>query len=95
MNGYGYRITVEPLPREGQPAKEALTFHATSHDDLLAIAARVEADPRFGSEIAPAFAVGLKLLGEVLLARRKEEPFAAMAEHFRQIMRIVKQGGRG
>jgi len=94
MNEYRYRITVEPLPRDGESSGEPIVFEAATHDDLAGIMDKLKADPRFGPEIGPAFPVGLKLLGETLLARRKEEPFASMAEHFGQIMRIVKQGRR-
>ena len=95
MSAHEYRITVEPLPREGRPTGEPLVFETACHDDLLAIADRLKSDPRFGPKVAPPLAVGLKLLGEVLLAHRNEEPFAAMADHFGKIMRTVKQGSRG
>jgi len=96
MSNHLYRITVEPVPGPGgEPTGEPLRFEAESHDDLFAIVEKLRARPDFDPDASPAFALGLKLLGSVLLARRGQEPYASMGTHFGEIMRLVKRGRSG
>jgi hypothetical protein len=91
MKRHDYRITIEPVAAggEGAPPAQPLTFSAASHDDLLAIIARVRsgaADP----DAAAAFALGLKLFGEALLRDRDDPLFAALRPHFGAFMKALK-----
>lgn len=88
MANHRYRIAVEPLDG-GSP----LVFEASTHDDLLAIVERIRASGDFEGDRAPAFAVGLKLFSESLLAHKALPHFAALAPHFGEFMRALK-GGR-
>jgi hypothetical protein len=72
---YSYRITVTPTgaPDEGASLRPPFSFDATNHDDIIAIVERARANTGLGPDDAASVAVGLKLLGEVML-REKENP---------------------
>lgn len=94
MKSHRYRVTIEhlALPDGTPPAASApLHFEATNHDDLLAIVARVRQRGDFEGDEAAAFAIGLKLLGEVMLLNRGHPLFAEFAPHFGAFMKHMKQ----
>lgn len=94
MKSHRYRVTVEHLALpDGTPpvAPAALHFEATNHDDLLAIVARVRQRGDFEGDHAAALAIGMKLLGEVMLLHRGHPLFAEFAPHFGAFMRHIKQ----
>lgn len=72
---YSYSITVTQTgaPSEGETIRSPLTFEATNHDDILAIVERMRAATDLPPDSAASVAVGLKLLGEVVL-REKNNP---------------------
>lgn len=87
MNKHQYRITVESL--DGQGATP-LSFTARSHDDLLSIVERTRSRGTLDADEAAAMAVGLKLLGEVVLEHRKEALFSEFCEHIGAFIRKLK-----
>ncbi len=72
---YSYRITVTQTgaPAEGEPLREPLSFEAINHDDIIAIVEKARAGTGLAADEAASMAVGLKLLGEVVL-REKDNP---------------------
>lgn len=92
-----FRITVEQIPDDEDKATvhPPLTFTATNHDNILAIVERIQARNQFTPETAAAFAVGLKLFGEVMLEHRHDPLFADFQPHFKAFMKVLKGGQPG
>jgi hypothetical protein len=84
-----YRVTVEPLSNTSHPP---LVFEAESHDDVLALVERARTRGDVPAESVPAFIVGLKLFGGVMLSMKGHPLFAGFAPHFREFMGQLKQG---
>jgi hypothetical protein len=92
-----FRITVEHLAdHHGNPGvRPPLTFKAGNHDNILDIVERIQARGQFSADEAAAFAVGLKLFGEVMLDHRKDPLFADLQPHFADFMKKLKGGQPG
>lgn len=100
MKQHRYRVTVQEITdSQGNPASnnQILQFEANSHDDLHDIVGRARQLGAFDNETASAFAIGLKLFGEVMLKHRDNPLFAGFVPHFGQFMRTLKgkKGSRG
>jgi hypothetical protein len=95
MNSYRYRVTVEALTgAKGEPVEDrSLTFEVANHDDILAIAERVQAGLPFPKEDATALAIGLKLFAEVALVHRADPLFAKIRPALSEFIRELKQRG--
>jgi hypothetical protein len=95
MKQHRYRITVEHLAdQNGAPSTHAapLQFEAGNHDDILAVVERIRSRGDLPAESATAFAVGLKLFGEVMLENRQHPLFADFLPQFGQFMKQLKKG---
>jgi len=95
MKQHRYRITVEHLSDvRGEPSTyaEPLRFEAGNHDDVFAVVERVRARGDLPPDSATAFAVGLKLFGEVMLENRGHPLFADFAPQFGEFMKTLKKG---
>ncbi len=94
MDMHRFRITVEPIATETSSA--ALQFEVNNHDDILAIAQRVPTRLGLDEDETRALIVGAKLLGEVILKHRAEEPFSQLRPALREFMQQMKrEPGRG
>lgn len=69
---YHFKISVQSVD---DPDAAPLDFQIESHDNLIATVDRVRSANVVSEEEAPALAIGLKLLGEVLIRRRDEPMF--------------------
>ncbi|MDC7709869.1 DUF3861 domain-containing protein [Vogesella indigofera] len=95
MKQHQYRITVEHLARaDGSPSPYAapLQFAVGNHDDLLLIAQRLRQRDDLAGINSDAFAIGLKLFGEVLLEHKQHPLFAELRPHFAAFMLQLKKG---
>lgn len=95
MKQHRYRFTVEHLAdAKGQPSTYPgpLCFEAGNHDDLFFIVERIRARGDLPPEQATAFAIGLKLFGEVMLEQRGHPLFEHFAGHFGEFMKHLKKG---
>ncbi len=93
MKQHRYRISVERLAdANGKPSLYAapLVFEAGNHDDVFAIVEHIRNGHLFDAETSAAFAVGLKLFGEVMLENRAHPLFAEFAPHFLDFMKTLK-----
>ena len=93
MKTHHYQITIqETEDRHGAVpgGAQALCFAAESHDDWDDIVRRIKQQALFDEASATQFAIGLKLLGGVMLAHRERPLFAEFAPHFGQFMRKLK-----
>ncbi|AFT71051.1 hypothetical protein B5T_02783 [Alloalcanivorax dieselolei B5] len=73
-----FRISVEKIdgPADYAGTSAPLAFEVESHDDILAIVDRVRAGMAFTADEASALALGVKLLGGVVLTHRRDPLFA-------------------
>lgn len=92
MKKHRYRITVERLAEQDEPASAPLQFEVGNHDEILALIERIRSQGRFDPASAAAFGLGLKLFGETLLDNRDSPPFDALMPHFGQFMKALKKG---
>ena len=92
-SGHRFRVTVEALAPDATPTDRSIQFEIVNHDDILAIVERVQARDILPEEERAPFAVGLKMLGEVLLHNRRDPLFADLAAAFGDFMKKLK-GGR-
>ena len=93
MKSHHYRITVEHLsdPHGNAPNPPAsLQFDAANHDELLGIIERIRAREEFDADTSASFALGLKLLGEVMLTHRDHPLFTELGPAFGQFMKRLK-----
>jgi len=88
-----FLVTVEHIgtPEAASNPPRTLQFEAESHDDILAMVPRAMQRTGFDVQTGAAFAVGLKLFGEVMLNHRDTPLFAGLAPHFADFMRQLKQ----
>lgn len=70
-----FKISVQSI---SDPEAKPLVFEVESHDDILATVDRVRNAHVVSDEEAPPLAIGLKLLGEVIIRHREEPSFAEL-----------------
>ena len=97
--GYTYRITVTPTgtPHGDAPLRPPFDFAVTNHDDILAVVERARGLTGLPPDTAAAMAVGLKLLGEVVLQEKKNPLFdplrGALGEFFGKLKALARERG--
>lgn len=93
MKGHLYQITVNYLEdNKGEAVEQApLTFQVKNHDELLFIIEHVKAKNLFEPEEATAFALGLKLFGEVMLHHKDDALFQTLLPSFVEFMKEFKK----
>jgi hypothetical protein len=86
---YRYRITVEMLSPE--PATSTpLQFETENHDDIIAIAKRMNGRFDLDEESAKSMVIGMKLFSEIILKNRAREPFATLRPAIADFIKAVK-----
>ena len=92
MKQHQFRLTLEHLAdQDGQPiADETLVFQAPNHDNIFDIVKMTDQREGFTPEMAQRFAVGLKLIGEVMLENKEHPLFAELKPHFMEMMKVIK-----
>lgn len=84
-----FRITVESLSTD--EASRALQFEVNNHDDIVTIARRLPARLGLGEGETKALVIGSKLLGEIVLKHRAEEPFSRLRPALKTFMQELKK----
>lgn len=84
-----YRVTVEEISGEEGNAR-SLTFAARCHDDLFNVIEKTRQHGGLEADESVAMAVGLKLLGEVVLTHREDPLFADLFGHIGTFIRKLK-----
>lgn len=85
-----FRVTVEALDTNGEHP-EPLHFEVENHDDIIAIARRMNGRFDLDADTSQSFAIGLKLFGEVVLKNRTREPFSQIRPAMAEFMKAVKR----
>ncbi|WP_455647907.1 DUF3861 domain-containing protein [Lonepinella koalarum] len=94
MKQHLYRITVEHLAdADGNPVDATpLQFNAPNHDEISRIIDYIQGRGQFSDTDAQRFAVGLKLMGEVILEGKDNAFCKELRPYFGDLMKIVKKG---
>lgn len=85
--GRKFNISVEAVDHTDAAP---LTFTVEAHDDLIATVERVRGMNIVPEQEAPALAVGLKLLAEVVIRHRSEPLFAELASSVPAFIKRLK-----
>ncbi|MCK8047385.1 DUF3861 domain-containing protein [Shewanella sp. 1CM18E] len=93
MKGHLYKVTLEHLEdAKGQTIDDSsLAFETRNHDDIFKIVEMIKVKMDLEEADAIAFAVGLKLFGEVMLNNRDVELFKQFKPHMTDFMKQLKQ----
>lgn len=94
MKQHKYHVTVQHLEdAQGNPSTydEKLEFNVGNHDDIFKIVSLLKQKELFDEDTTKAFAVGLKLFGEVMLENKNHELFKEFLPQFGQFMKQLKQ----
>ncbi|MCH7337932.1 DUF3861 domain-containing protein [Acinetobacter sp. NIPH 2699] len=94
MKQHQYHITVQHLKdTKGQLSSytERLAFDTGNHDDIFEIVQRLQKAGFFDDQTTKSFAVGLKLLSEVMLEHRDHPLFEEFFPQFGEFMKNLKQ----
>lgn len=86
---YSYQINMKGLDEKSGAGRE-LQFDVTNHDDLFRIVDSVRSKAILDEDESAALAVGLKLLGEVVLHHRKEPLFQPLLAPIREFIQNLK-----
>jgi len=92
MQNHKYRVSVSYIEdREGNPVEgRSLEFVVGNHDEILGIVERIRNTKQFEGDDAAAFAIGLKLFGEVMLKNKDNPLFSELRPQFVEFMKKLK-----
>lgn len=91
--GYTYEVSLKLLRgRDGEPPQEptTLSFEHMNHDDLFAIVERMRGNTGLAPDAAAAAAIGLKLLGEVMIREKHNPLFDPLRAGLREFILKLK-----
>ena len=94
MKQHQYYVTVQHLAdAQGNPSSytKKIEFNTGNHDDLFIVLDRLQKAELFDEETTKSFAVGLKLLGEVMLENKNHPLFKDFKPQFLEFMKNMKQ----
>ena len=94
MKQHKYEVTVKHITdTKGNPSSytDTLQFNAYNHDDIFKVLGFIQNSKMLDDESAKAFAVGLKLFGEVMLENKELPLFKNFMPQFIEFMKTLKQ----
>ncbi len=93
MKGHLFKYTIEHLedPKGNTLSLSPLVFETKNHDDIFKIVEIMKGKMELDEVDATAFAVGLKLFGEVMLKNKDNELFKQFKPHFSDFMKEIKK----
>jgi len=88
---HSYQVMVTAVAEPGAlgPSSEIVFTHH-NHDDLAHIVTLVRESSGLDADASAALAIGLKLLGNVVLEHKTEPPFAALLSPLREFIAALK-----
>ncbi len=91
MKQHQYKITVDYLTdHEGNPVNQQIQFNAPNHDNIFRIIELMQQREGFTPEMAQRFAVGLKLMTEVMMEHRDTPLFKELRPMITEMMKVIK-----
>ena len=96
MKNHKYKISVSHIEdKDGNPVTgHSFDFITTNHDEIIETIGRIRDTKQFEGDDAAAFAVGLKLFGEVMLKNKGNPLFTEFRPHFVEFMKKLKSSAR-
>ncbi len=96
MKNHKYKISVNHIEdKDGNPVSgRSFDFIVENHDEIIEIIGRIQNTNQFEGDDAAAFAVGLKLFGEVMLKNKDNLLFTEFKPHFIEFMKKLKSSAR-
>lgn len=94
MKQHQYEITVKHIADpKGQPSTytEDLIFTTYNHDDIFKVLEKLQQKEIIDEESMKSFAVGLKLMGEVLLEHKEMALFKDFLPQFIEFIKLIKK----
>lgn len=95
--GHQYQVMLMPVPDEQAGAdsrvRPALVFSHHNHDDLFEIVERTRMASGLEPDAAAATALGLKLLGSVMLSEKDNPLFDCLRKPLREFITELKARG--
>lgn len=95
MRQYRYSVTLEQLTdsHDVPSDRKPLQFEAWNHDDIISVVTWIRGRGDFSSQDdAAAFAVGLKLFGEAILANKDNPVLSSFLPKLHQFVKELKAG---
>lgn len=93
-SGHQYQVMLVPIPAEQTDAesrvRQALVFNHRNHDDLFQIVERTRKGSGLDADSAAAMALGLKLLGSVMLEQKDNPLFDCLRKPMREFIGELK-----
>ncbi len=89
-----YRVSIDQLQDKDEQAtqdEEPICFNFESHDDLKQIIARANKIEGLSEQETQSLAIGIKMLGELMLENRKHPLFEDFSRHFGHFMKTLKK----
>ncbi|WKT00731.1 DUF3861 domain-containing protein [Gallibacterium salpingitidis] len=95
MKQHQYQITVDYLAdHEGNAVNQQIQFNAPNHDNIFRIIELTQQREGFTPEMAQRFAVGLKLMTEVVMEHRDNPLFKELRPMITEMMKVIKGKSR-
>lgn len=94
MKQHEYQVIVKHIAdAKGHPStyEQYLTFTAYNHDDIFKVLGYLQEKNLLNDESVKPFAVGLKLMGEVLLENKEIPLFKEFLPHFIELIKSLKK----
>ena len=94
MKQHRYKLRLEHLstPKGESLDYAPLDLEFGNHDDIFQIIEKIRGRGDLDENGATAFAIGLKLFGEVMLENKEHPLFSSFRPEFRKFMRQLKAG---
>ncbi|NOL48560.1 DUF3861 domain-containing protein [Pelistega europaea] len=91
MKKHQYAVTVDYIAdAEGNEVNQTLRFNAPNHDNIFRIIELTQQREGFTPEMAQRFAVGLKLMSEVMLENKDNPLFQQLRPFMMEMMKVIK-----
>ncbi len=95
MKEFKYKVSLQSEEGSDGQEPQSITLDFTNHDDVFKIIRMAKESGGALSEDTEQFVIGLKLLTDVCMKRRKEPFFAQLQPLIKELMTLVKADVKG
>ncbi|ARD22919.1 DUF3861 domain-containing protein [Shewanella japonica] len=88
--GHQYRITIEEINLADNQTGQTLDFEFQDREDVLNVVEKLQKGSGLEPQEATKVALGLRLLGPIMMQNRKHQLFAEFMPHFKNFMHHLK-----
>ncbi|SHI19105.1 DUF3861 domain-containing protein [Ferrimonas marina] len=86
----GFRVIIEPIDAVGEMADQRLEFEVEDRENVFATVENIKAHTELDAQSATQLAVGLRILGPMMMQQRKHPLFVNFMPHFKDFMLNLK-----